>query len=193
MAMQLEGLTFACASPIEMRAAQKLGKTALVGMNCRLGIPEGRTISYGFAGALRHDLGVAEIVDATRVIDIEGNVLWEGEPLGIKGAKTGTILGSDKMMHDPKDHLRLHEKFGADVIDMESHLYAKAGRLAGCIRIVSDTPAQPLGLLAKAMRPEGPVLYGKAVYAFIAAPVASARTVRGIRKAMRAMHELSFE
>jgi hypothetical protein len=71
-----DGLTFACAMTVEERIARRLGRTALVGLGAANGVPEGRLVSFGIAGALAADLPVGTVIDATRVVDEAGLVLW---------------------------------------------------------------------------------------------------------------------
>ena len=50
--MDADGLTFACAMTVEERIARRLGRTAVVGLGASKGVPEGRLVSFGIAGAL---------------------------------------------------------------------------------------------------------------------------------------------
>ena len=84
--MDPDGLIFAVATTAEERAARRAGaRTALIGLRAANGIPEGRLVSFGLAGALHDGLSCGEVIDATRVVDTEGAVLWEGPPLGVLG------------------------------------------------------------------------------------------------------------
>ena len=94
-------------------------------------------MSFGLAGGLHDGLECGEVLDATRVVDADGTVLWEGAPLGVPGARTATIVAVDAVVDDPAERRRLHERTGADAADMESGALARAGRLAGCLRAVS--------------------------------------------------------
>ena len=66
--MDVDGLTFACAMTVEERIARRLGRTALVGLGASRGVPEGRLVSFGIAGALAADLPIGTVIDATRVV-----------------------------------------------------------------------------------------------------------------------------
>ena len=70
--MDADGLTFACALPAEQRAAKRLGRTALMGMAVCKGVPEGRLVSFGVAGALDPELEIGTVIDATRIVDESG-------------------------------------------------------------------------------------------------------------------------
>jgi hypothetical protein len=114
-----DGLTFACATSAEERVARRLGLEAVrVGLRAANGVPEGSVVSFGLAGSLG-ELEIGDVLDATRVVDASGSTLWEGPGLGVRGARAGVILGGD-------------------VVDMESGVLARSGRLAGVLRAISD-------------------------------------------------------
>ena len=140
--MDAEGLTFACATSAEERVARRAGLTAVrIGVRGAAGLPDGRLVSFGLAGALHDGLHVGDVLDATRVVDSGGVTLWEGSPLGVAGAREATLLASDVLVHDATERRRLHESSGADAVDMESGVLAASGRLAGVVRAISDVPA----------------------------------------------------
>jgi adenosylhomocysteine nucleosidase len=190
--LDADGLTFACALPVEQRAARKLGPTVLVGMACAHGVPKGQVVSFGLAGALRDDLAIGTVIDAVRVVDEDGAVLWEGGPLGISGARPGTILGASRIVDEPAERAQLAESTGADAVDMESGLYARAGQLAGCIRVISDTPERQLGPLVQALKPNGRIDLTGLLRAFAGAPRESARAARDVRTALRALGSVAL-
>jgi hypothetical protein len=133
-----DGLTFACATSAEERVAKRLGLTTVrVGVCVSNGVPEGRLVSFGLAGSLG-ELGVGDVLDATRVVDETGTTLWEGPGLGVRGARAGVVLGGDGLVHDASERARLRQASGADAVDMESAVLARSGRLAGVLRAVSD-------------------------------------------------------
>jgi hypothetical protein len=137
-----EGLTFACATSAEERVARRAGLTAVrIGVRGAAGLPDGRLVSFGLAGALHDGLHVGDVLDATRVVDSGGVTLWEGSSLGVAGAREATLLASDVLVHDATERRRLHESSGADAVDMESGVLAASGRLAGAVRAISDVPA----------------------------------------------------
>ena len=189
--MDADGLTFACAMSVEEKIARKLGPTALVGLGVSSGVPEGRLVSFGIAGALRPDLPVGTVIDATRVVDERGVVLWEGEPLGIVDARRGTILGADRIVDDPEERARLHEATGADAVDMESATLARSGRLAGCIRAISDTPTSRLAGLAQAVTLDGRPNYVGFVRGFLREPRETARALRNSLRALKALEAVA--
>jgi nucleoside phosphorylase len=190
--LEPDGLTFACAMAVEERIARRLGRTARVGLGVSRGIPEGdRLISFGIAGSLRDDLPVGAVIDATRVVDESGAVLWEGGPLRVAGARTGTILGADRIVDEPAERARLREATGADAVDMESGALARTGRLAGCVRAISDTPSRGLGPLAEAATPGGDTDYRGLVRGFVRAPRETARAARDVRRALKSLEAVA--
>jgi nucleoside phosphorylase len=137
-----EGLTFACATTAEQRVARRAGLRAVrIGVGGAAGLPEGRLVSFGLAGALHDGLQIGQVLDATRVVDSTGATLWQGSPLGVPGAREATVLASDVLVHDASDRRRLHASSGADAVDMESGVLAATGRLAGVVRAISDLPS----------------------------------------------------
>ena len=149
-------LTFACATTAEERVARRAGLRAVrVGVRCASGVPDGRLVSFGVAGALHDGLAVGDVLDATRVVDPAGATLWEGEPLGVPGARTGTLLASDVLVADADERRRLHESSGADAVDMESGILATSGRLAGCLRAISDAASSSVLGVDATVHPDG--------------------------------------
>ncbi|HET7571138.1 MAG TPA: hypothetical protein VFJ77_00550 [Gaiellaceae bacterium] len=153
--MDAHGLTFACATSAEERVARRVGlKAVRVGVRVANGVPAEPVVSFGLAGALG-ELRVGEVLDATRVVDESGALLWEGPGLGVRGARAATVLGSDVLVHDADERRRLREACGADAVDMESGVLARAGRLAGVLRAVSDDAASAVEGVDATVRPDG--------------------------------------
>ncbi|MES1248707.1 MAG: hypothetical protein ABUS54_13650 [Actinomycetota bacterium] len=147
-------MTLAVATTAEERAARKLGApTVRVGVGVANGVPEGRLVSFGLAGALRDGLAIGDVLDATRVVDESGATLWEGAGLGV--GRHATILGSDVLVHDPAERARLHAASGADAVDMESGVLARSGRLAGVVRVISDDVASTVEGVDSTVHPDG--------------------------------------
>jgi adenosylhomocysteine nucleosidase len=187
-----DGLIFCCAMGVEERIAKRLGPTVRIGLGASSGIPgEGRLVSFGVAGALRPGLEIGIVIDATRVVDENGEVLWEGPPLGVMPAETGTILGASRIIDDPAEREQLYESSGADAVDMESAPLARTGRLAGCIRAISDAPGRELGGLAESLRLDGSVEYSGLARAFLRAPRETARAARDARRALKSLEAVA--
>jgi hypothetical protein len=185
--MDADGLTYCCATTAEERAAKKLGVPAVrVGVRVANGVPEGRLVSFGLAGALRDGLAVGDVLDATRVVDGDGTVLWEGPGLGV--GRVATILGSDELVHDPAERARLHAASGADAVDMESGVLARSGRLAGVLRVVSDDVRSTIEGVDSTVHPDGRT-NAVGLVRWVAAKRGDA--VRSMRDAVTGLHTLS--
>ena len=183
--LDADGLTFVCATATEARVARRLGlRTAVVGIGARRALPEGQLVSFGLAGGLHDDLACGEVIDATRVVDLHGNVLWEGEPLGVPGARPGTILAVDAVVGGAPERSALREQTGADAVDMESGVLARSGRLAGCLRAISDTPSRTLGPLATALQPGG-------LARALSRPRHTGRALLDVKRALRRLEEVT--
>jgi hypothetical protein len=189
--LDADGLTFACAMTVEERIARRLGRTAVVGLGASKGVPEGRLVSFGIAGALSGELAVGTVIDATRVVDESGAVLWEGGPLGASPARTGTILGASRIVDDPAERARLHVATGADAVDMESGALARSGRLVGCLRAISDTPTRRLGGVPQGATPDGEVDVVGFLRGFVREPAVTVRAARGARRALRSLEKVA--
>jgi adenosylhomocysteine nucleosidase len=185
-----DGLTFACAMTVEERIAGRLGQTALVGLGASKGVPAGRLVSFGIAGALSADLPIGTVIDATRVVDESGAVLWEGGPLGAARSRTGTILGASRIVDDPAERARLHAQTGADAVDMESGPLARSGRLVGCLRAISDTPTRRLGGVASGARADGTVDPVGFLRGFVREPLVTIRAAIGARRALKSLEAI---
>jgi hypothetical protein len=178
-------VTFACATAAERRVARRAGaRTALVGLGAANGVPEGPVVSFGLAGGLWDGLAPGTVVDATRIVDVEGTVLWEGGPLGVPGAEQVTILAADELVDDPAERRRLHERTGADAADLESGPLAQTGRLRGVLRAVSDTPERPLNGIASGVKPDGRVDWPGLFGAFVRHPRACSRAAADAQRAL---------
>jgi nucleoside phosphorylase len=161
-----------------------------VGIGARRGVPDGTLVSFGLAGALHDELACGDVLDATRIVDVAGNVLWEGGPVGLARARGGTILFTGELVDDPQERRRLHEQTGADAIDMESGTLARSGRLAGCVRAISDTPSRTLGPLAQAVDEDGRLRWGGLVHA-LTRPRETGRALADVRRALRSLEEVA--
>jgi hypothetical protein len=183
--MDADGVTFACATTAELRAARRAGaRAALVGLGAANGVPDGPVVSFGLAGALRDDLPSGTVLDATRVVDEDGAVLWQGEPLGVAGARPATILAAHDVVDDPDERRRLHERTGADAADLESGPLARTGRLQGVLRGVSDTPERTLHGICAAVKREGAYDWPGLVRAFAREPRGFARAAADAKRAL---------
>ena len=189
--MSFEALVLACATTAELRAARRAGaRAALVGLGAVNGVPDGPLVSFGLAGALRDDLPSGTVLDATRVVDGEGAVLWQGELLGVEGARPATILAADEVVDDPAERRRLHERTGADAADLESGPLARTGRMRGVLRAVSDTPTHRLGGVAEGATADGEVDYLGFLRGFAREPLVTVRAAVGARRALKGLEAI---
>jgi hypothetical protein len=183
-----DGLTFACATSAEERVARRAGlRTIRVGVRCANGVPRQPVVSFGLAGGLHDALRVGDVLDATRVVDASGATLWEGGPVGVRGARNGVVLASDVLVHDAGERRRLRESSGADAVDMESGALARGGALAGVLRVISDDPASAIEGVDETVHPDGSTdVVGLVRW------VARRRgdALRSMRDAVRALREL---
>ena len=178
-------LMLACALVVEEKAAREGGaRVARVGLQAQLPLPEGRLVSFGLAGGLSAGLAPGTLVTARRVVDADGTVLWEGEPLRVPGAVTGVVCDAGLVVDDPVARRELARDTGAAVVDTESATLAATGRLAGVIRAISDTPEQPVGRLARAAVPDGRTDWPVVLRALLSDPRATLRSALAARQAL---------
>jgi len=182
-------VTFACATATEARVGRRFGgQVAVIGVRARRGLPPGQLVSFGLAGSLHDGLACGEVLDATKVVDERGEVLWQGGPLGVARARKGTIVAVDRVVDDPAERRALYARTEADAMDMESGPLARSGQLCGCLRAISDTPSRTLGPLADALGPDGRLAWSGLARA-IARPRETGRALGDVRRALRGLQE----
>jgi len=187
--MDVDGLTFACATSAEERLALRAGLSAVrVGVRVANGVPEGRLVSFGLAGSLG-DLHVGDVVDATRVVDATGTTLWEGPGLGVPGARGGVVLGGDALVHDASERARLREASGADAVDMESGVLARSGRLAGVVRAISDDSGSVIEGVDSTVHADGRTDFAGLLRWIAIRRGAAVRSMRDALRALRALED----
>ncbi len=181
-------LTLVCALAVEERAAAKGDLPAHVaGLGARGRLPEGPLVSFGLAGALSSGLAPGTLLSARRVVDADGAVLWEEEPLRVPGALTAVVCDAGRVVDDPVERRELARRTGAVAVDTESATLAVTGRLAGVVRAVSDTPERTVGPLAHAAAADGSTAWRVVARAFLSDPGASARTAVDARRALASL------
>ena len=187
--MDADGLTFACATSAEERVVRRAGLNAVrVGLGVANGVPEGRLVSFGVAGSLG-ELQVGEVLDATRVVDETGATLWEGPGLGVRGARTGVLLGGDVLVHDVAQRDRLRTASGADAVDMESGTLARSGRLAGVVRAISDDASSAVEGLDGTIHADGRTNVPGLIRWVATQRGDAVRSIRGALRALKALEE----
>jgi adenosylhomocysteine nucleosidase len=181
-------MTLACALEVEERAALAGGARAVrVGLGSGHELPEGPLVSFGLAGALVAGLEPGALVTARRVVDRDGTVLWEGEPLSVPGALGGVVCDAGYVVDDPDARRELAERTGAVAVDMESGSLAASGRLAGVVRAISDTPARPVGGLTRAATRDGGTDWSVVARSFLSEPLTALRAAAGARRALASL------
>lgn len=187
--MDADGLTFACATSAEERVARRAGlDTVRVGLGVANGVPEGRLVSFGVAGSLG-ELQVGEVLDATRVVDETGATLWEGPGLGVRGARTGVLLGGEVLVHDAAQRDQLRAASGADAVDMESGTLARSGRLAGVVRAISDDASSVVEGLDGMIHADGRTNVPGLIRWVATQRGDAVRSIRGALRALKALEE----
>ena len=187
--MDADGLTFACATSAEERVARRAGlNTVRVGLGVANGVPEGRLVSFGVAGSLG-ELRLGEVLDATRVVDETGATLWEGPGLGVRGARTGVLLGGNVLVHDAAERDQLRAASGADAVDMESGTLARSGRLAGVVRAISDDASSAVEGLDGTIHADGRTNVPGLIRWLATQRGDALRSIRGALRALKALEE----
>jgi hypothetical protein len=187
-------LTLVCALKVEQRAGRRAGaRTALVGLGAGLPPPEGRLVSFGFAGGLDQRFGPGTLITATKVVDPAGRTLWDGPALDVAGALRAVVCAADGVANEPGERRALAARSGASVVDMESGVLASTGRLAGVIRAVSDSGERPVGRLVSAGKTDGGTDWKEVAAAFLTEPFTSVRTARDALRATAALRRAAEE
>lgn len=184
----LSQLTLACALEVEERAARRGGaRTARVGLAGSIPPPEGRLASFGLAGSLVPGLHPGTVLTATRIVDEQGSVLWEGEPLPVPGAREAVICSAGRVVDGASERSALAARTGAIAVEMEGRALAATGRLAGAIKAIADGPERPVGRLARASTPDGRTAWPAVARAFLTEPVTATRSAAAARRALSAL------
>jgi adenosylhomocysteine nucleosidase len=137
-------------------------------------------ISIGIGGALSPTLAVGDCVVAREVIS-NGNRLpvddeWYGCLMArLPDAKSGIIIGSYEPVSDPAAKARLHDRSGANVVDMESETaarFAQRNRIPfAALRVISDDARQTLPPAVRvAMDDKGGIALGAVLLSLLKAP-----------------------
>ncbi len=157
-------------------------------------------ISIGIAGALAPDLTVGDVIIAERVVTanqaFETDAKWTARLAGaLPNARIGAILGRGTIAESAELKATLRESTGADAIDMESHLVARAAMERGvpfaALRVISDAADHllpPAALVA--MKPDGSIALGRVLMSVLRQPSqipALIRTGRESEKAFAAL------
>ena len=192
--------TFVFASWSEHGAGRNFRKLpSPVGVRCANGVPEGTFISGGYAGALvndfefANDLRVGAVITASRIVNMKGRTIWEGEPLqGISvTAIEVVVMDSDRVIDDPRERQSFFECTGAQAVDMESGVLAREKKLGGYLRVISDNQTSLLRRMAGVLQPDGRI--GK--WAFVKAfrePFRTSMVIKRTLVAQRVLQNLAL-
>jgi nucleoside phosphorylase len=148
-------------------------------------VPPGSFVSFGVAGALTDELRCGDVVDADRVVGLDGETLWTGEPLGVAGARRGTVVAGDEIVDGAAGRRALSERTGAIAVDLESGPLARSGQLRGVVRAIGDTPGRPLGELSRSVDARGDFHLHRFLLALARAPLPTIRAARDGSRALR--------
>ncbi len=157
-------------------------------------------ISIGIAGALSPGLKAGDCIIAERIVTASeaypADAKWTARlAAALPQALIGAILGRGNIADSADVKAELHESTGADAVDMESHIAARAARDNGIpfatLRIISDRADQSLPPAALvAMRPDGSIALGRVLMSVLWQPSqipALIRTGRESEKAFAAL------
>jgi nucleoside phosphorylase len=147
----------------------------------------------GVSGALTAELGAADLLVGTRVIDEDGRA-HEAEPLRVAAAvsavagRAAVVLSARRIADSAAEKRRLAGLCGPGpaVVDLESASYVAAAEAAGVpwivLRAVSDTAGEALpALLNRSLDPGGAVNRGRVLRGLLGDPGALPALL-GLRK-----------
>lgn len=115
-------------------------------------------VSAGFCGALAPELGIADIVVATEVID--GGSRYSALPFTGPGKqRPGVVYTSSRVVQTVEERRALHAA-GATVVDMEAAGVAERARIHAlpfyCVKVVTDLAGESMANdFNKALRADG--------------------------------------
>jgi adenosylhomocysteine nucleosidase len=129
---------------VELLGVGKAGAKQKLETLIASGIEPARTIVAGFAGALRTNLHIGDVIAVSEIVDESGGrwtTAWPAE-------RSGRLFTSERMIGDPSEKLALGFQHSADIVDMESSAIAEVCQRHsipfGCVRVVSDDVLRPL-------------------------------------------------
>lgn len=103
-------------------------------------------ISSGFAGAIRHDLQVADLILAENFSDPE--LLLEAQRiLAVANVRVAKLFTAPTIAHSIDERNNIAREHGAAAVDMETEYIGQACAARGIrmlsLRVISDTPREP--------------------------------------------------
>jgi nucleoside phosphorylase len=141
----------------EVGAAERLGETLHIGVKCKIlrrrldrRVPRyprpRKMISFGLAGGIARGLKIGEVVEATVVVDEFGNELGKCRRFNYPGAREVIVLASKRFIFSAEERYRLCKQSRADIVDMETGPLLEDGLLDSHLRVISDTPEEPVNV-----------------------------------------------
>jgi hypothetical protein len=169
--------------------------------------PGSRILLMGLAGALSERLQVGDgvLVADCGQLDGAGQMRWlpcDSALIAALGAtpaqlQLARMFTSAAVVCSRRDKLQLHDRTGADVVDMEGfialEMLAEAGHQLAIVRVVSDDRRHDLPDLAAAVSPSGSLLKGPLLQALLKRPLPAVRLMLGSIKALRALAALTHQ
>jgi adenosylhomocysteine nucleosidase len=159
-------------------------------------------LSAGFAGALRPDGRVGDVLLATDVVDADGEcwpATWPEElPPGDwrPPLHRGRVLTAPRLVTTPEEKRALGERHQATAVDMESAVLARACRRQGvpfgCVRAVSDAADTALSPRLAALAAGGRVSLPRVLAALARSPGLAGELWRLARATGRAGEQLGM-
>jgi adenosylhomocysteine nucleosidase len=157
-------------------------------------------VSFGLCGALDPHLKVGDLVIARGVISgddyIEADRDWAARLVQLlPNVKLGDFTGAERPVAQPCEKAEMRERTGADVVDMESAIVARAARWFGApfavVRAVSDAAHTALPHAAQVgLGPDGRPALGAVLGSLRANPWQFGSLIRTALEAEDAFHAL---
>lgn len=175
-----------------MRAVSCGGRADILTTRLEAAVADGAIgiVSFGIAGGLASGIRPGACVVADAVLSPEGiryeacpSWRWRLASALAPGAVCGLVAGVDRPVASRADKLALHDRTGALVADMESHVAARVAQAASlpfaAVRVVADPADRALPPAALyGMRPDGSADIGAVLRSLAAQPRQLAGLVR---------------
>lgn len=183
------------AVPLGMQALREF-----LDLNCQY--LDQRVLLMGLCGSLNQRYGVGDIV-LYRDCAYQGN-LRECERTYISDIQTQLQdqlyivkgLTSDRLISLAVEKRSLHEKFAADVVDMEGftalEFFQPRGVQVAMLRVVSDDSHHDIPDLTLAIAPNGSLLPLPLATALIRQPLAAIRLIRGSLQGLKVLENVAY-
>jgi hypothetical protein len=160
-------------------------------------IPAGEIIVMGLCGALR-GVRTGDAVIYRDVVDEAGRYTFDGQLVAqlhalLPRATIVRACTTDHVVTRASERVALAAAYGVDAVDMEGTHVARAlaarGRISLVVRVASDDPSFDLPPIEDAFDPAGAIRPLHLARAFAARPIAAARFIRDINRALQTLGE----